>query len=199
MSILATAYYCKKNTFKQPLIHAILFLLKWLKHPGLKVGEKKNRENWKKPSLVSNTNLHYYLISEQILVQQASWYTENPATTLLIHLLPQHGTNHGHSAKIWEQTLPWSNQWRKTNLFTTCWQIQATTTMDGLGCIGKLMTNFIGLIAALRGETLATGPEANQVKVAAMRIVCILRKTTLVENGMTEYALTQTPLPSASG
>ena len=55
MSTLATAYYSKKATFKQLLIHAILFLLKWLKHPGLKVG-KKIRGNWQKPSLVSNTN-----------------------------------------------------------------------------------------------------------------------------------------------
>ena len=55
MSILATAYYSKIATFEQPLIHTILFLLKWLKHPGLKVG-KKIKGNWQKPFLVSNTN-----------------------------------------------------------------------------------------------------------------------------------------------
>ena len=60
-----------------------------------------------KPSLVSNTNLRYYLISEQILVQQlqASWYTENRAITLLEHLQPQHGAIHGGFVKIWEPTL----------------------------------------------------------------------------------------------
>ena len=47
--------------------------------------------------------------------------------------------------------------------------------MDGLGCIGKLMMNFIpGLIAALKRGILCIGPEANEVKVPAMRIVFLL-------------------------
>ena len=160
---------------------------------------KESMENWQKPSLVPNTNLHYYLISEQILVQQASSYTENPATTLLIHLLPQHGTNHGYYANIWEQTLPWLNRRRKTNLFPTCWEIPAATTMDGLGCIEKLIRNSIGLIAALWKQIFRSWAEAKQVEKEKMRIVCILSKTTLLEDGMTEIALIQAPLPSASG
>ena len=161
--------------------------MKWLRHPAhwaRKTSGEIDR-NLLQYSPVSNTNLHYYLISEQTLVQEASWYTENPATTLLMHLLPQHGTNHGDFAKIWEQTLPWLNQRRKTNLFTTCWEIPAATTMDGLGCIGKLIANFIGLIAALWREIFRIGNDANQVMVEAIRIVCISKEATLVENGMT--------------
>ena len=154
VSILAIAPYSKKASFEPPFTLSIL--IEVTQTLRIEAG-KKIMGNWQKASLVSNTNLRYCLISEQILVQQASWYTENPATTLLMHLLPQHGTNHGYSAKIWEQTLPWLNQKRKTNLFTTCWEILATTTMDGLGCIGKLI-NFIGLIAALRREILRIGP-----------------------------------------
>ena len=166
--------------------------------PRIENWEKKSGESDRNPLLCPILIFHYDLNSEQRLVQQASWCTENPATTLLIHLLPQHGTNHGYFAKIWEQTLPWLNQKRKTNLFTTCWEILATTTMDGLGCIGKLITNFIGLIAALWREILRNGAEENQRK-EEMRIVCILWKRPLVANGITEIALTQAPLPSASG
>ena len=57
--------------------------------------------------------------------------------------------------------------------------------MDGLGCIGKLIKNFIGLIAALWKEIFRIGKDANQVKVEAIRIVCISKEATLVENGMT--------------
>ena len=45
--------------------------------------------------------------------------------------------------------------------------------MDGLGCIGELIKNFIGLIAALWREILRIGAKENQRK-EEMRIVCIL-------------------------
>ena len=41
----------------------------------------------------------------QRFVEQALWCMENHAITLLVHLLPQHGTIHGDFVKIWEQTL----------------------------------------------------------------------------------------------
>ena len=195
MSIMAMAYYSKKSSFEQPFTLSYSY---WSDSNTQDWSREKIMGNWQKASLVSNTNLRYCLISEQILAQQASWYTGNPATTLLIHLLPQHGTNHGYFAKIWEQTLPWLNQKRKTNLFTTCWEILATTTMDGLGCIGKLIKNFIGLIAALWREILRNGAEENQKK-EKMRNVYILWESEMVANGITEIALTQAPLPSASG
>lgn len=49
--------------------------------------------------------IRYYFISaaEQILVKHASWYTENPAITLLVHLLPHHGAIHEDFLKTWEQ------------------------------------------------------------------------------------------------
>ena len=128
--------------------------------------------NWKKLFLVSNTNLRYCLTSEQILVQQASWYTENRAITLLVHLLPQHGTTHGDFAKIWEQTLLWLNQRMKTSLLPTCWGVLAAAAMDGLGCIGKLISNFIGLMTALRREIIRSGTMASQM-VEAARVVLI--------------------------
>ena len=90
-----------------------------------------------------NINLRYCLTSEQMLVQQASWYMENGAITLLIHLLSQHGIIHGNCAKIWEQILPWLNRRIKTSFLLTCWGILAGAGMGGLGCIGKLITNFI--------------------------------------------------------
>jgi len=60
--------------------------------------------------------------------------------------------------------------------------------MDGLGCIGKLITNFIGLMTALRREIIRSGTMASQITVEATRIVLILEETTLVENGMTYLA-----------
>ena len=57
--------------------------------------------------------------------------------------------------------------------------------MDGLGCIGKLITNFIGLMAALRREIIRSGAMATQVTVEAQRIVCIFQEPTMMENGMT--------------
>ena len=179
----------------------ILILIEMTQTLRIEGREKNNGidNNWQKDSVMSNTNWHNYFISEQILVQQASWYTENPATTLLIHLLLQHGTNHGYFAKFWEQTLPSLNQRRKTNLFTTCWEILAASVMDGLGCIGKLITNFIGLMAALRREIFRSGGVANQVTLAAWKIVWFLEEATLMENGVTEFALWPTSLLSASG
>ena len=135
---------------------------------------KKITANWQKLCLASNTNLHYNLISEQILVKQASWYTENPAISLLMHLLPQHGAIHGDFVKIWEQTLLWLNQRMKTNLFTTCWGILAATALDGLGCIGELIANFIGLMTALGKEIIRSGTMANQMTLMARRIVGML-------------------------
>ena len=66
----------------------------------------KNKKEIKNSFLMSYTNLHFYLISEQRLVQQASLYTENRVITLLVLLLSQHGLIHGDFVKIWEQTSP---------------------------------------------------------------------------------------------
>ena len=162
-------------------------------------GKKKSVEIDRNPLLCPILILYYDLNSEQILAQQASWYTENPATTLLLHLLPQHGANHAYFARIWEQTLPWSNQKRKTNLFTTCWEILTTTTMDGLGCIGELIKIFIGLITVLWRKIFRSGTVVNQITVEGKKIVCFLREATLMENGVIENALKQVPLLSASG
>ena len=113
-----------------------------------------------------NANVRYCLVSEQRCVQQASWCTENRAITLLVRLLPQHGTIHGDFVNIWEQTLQWSNPRMKTNLFTTCLGILVALTMDGLDCIGrKLIRNFIGLMAALQREIIGSGTKANQATV----------------------------------
>ena len=71
--------------------------------------------------------------------------------------------------------------------------------MDGLGCIGKPITNFIGLMAALRREIIKGGTMANQVTKEAGRIVGILEEATLRENGMTILAQIPTPLLFASG
>ena len=72
--------------------------------------------------------------------------------------------------------------------------------MDELCCTGKLITDFIGLMATLRIEIMRSGTMANQVTVTATRIVCILTEAKLMEQGMTEVALTQKiPLLSASG
>ena len=146
-------------------------LLNWLKHPGLKAGKKQILRNWQNCSLVSNTNLYYYLISEETLVQQASLYTENRAIMLLIKA--EHGTIHGYFVKIREQTLPWLNQRMKTNSFTTCWGILLAPALDGLGCIGELIRNCIGLMAALRREIIISGRMASQITMEARRIVLI--------------------------
>ena len=69
--------------------------------------------------------------------------------------------------------------------------------MDGLGCIGKPITNFIGLMTALRREIIRGGTMANQVE--AWRIVGILEEANLRENGMTILAQIPTPLLFASG
>ena len=112
--------------------------------------KKKITRNWWKLSPLSNAQIRYCPICEQKPVGQASWYTENPAIKLPVHLLPHYGAIHGDFAKIWEQTLQWFNQSLKTNLCTTCWGILATPAVDGLGCIGELIRNFTGLITALR-------------------------------------------------
>ena len=166
-------------------------------HTGLRPGKKIIRGNWKKLFLVYKTNLGYCLTSEQILVHQASWYTENRAITLIVHFRPQHGTIHEDFAKIRVQTLPWLSQERKTNLFTTCWRILEETAMGGLGCIGKPITNFIGLMTVLRREIIRGGTMANQVE--AWKIVGILEEATLGENGMTFLAQIPTPLLFANG
>ena len=62
----------------------------------------------------------------------------------------------------------------------------ASSAMDGLGCIGKLITNFIGLMTALRREIIRGGANTSQVEVG--RIVCILEEATLMEHGMTYLA-----------
>ena len=154
--------------------------------------------NWQKSTFVSNTNLHYCLTSEQILVHQASWYMPNRAIMLLIHLLT--GTIHGDFVKsfIWEQTLPWLNHRMKTDLYMTCWGILSAPAMGGLGCIGKLITNFIGLMATLRREIIRSGTMANQMTVKALRIVGISYAAIMV-HGMTYLAQRQNPLLSASG
>lgn len=101
MSILAA-------TFEQWLTLSLLAerLLNLLKQPGLKPVKKqrnkqKTEQNKKQKQkkkekqvidrnpilrrlLVSNANLHYCLTFEQMLVQQASWYMENRAITLLM-------------------------------------------------------------------------------------------------------------------
>ena len=59
----------------------------------------------------------------------------------------------------------------------------ASSAMDGLGCIGKLITNFIGLMTALRREIIRGGTMASQVEVG--RIVCISEEASLMEHGMT--------------
>ena len=56
------------------------------------------------------------------------------------------------------------------------------TAMDGLGCIGKVIVNFIGLMTDLQKEIIESGTMANQMTVEVARIVCIL---TLMGNGMT--------------
>ena len=56
------------------------------------------------------------------------------------------------------------------------------TAMDGLGCIGKVIINFIGLMTDLQKEIIESGTMANQMTVEVARIVCIL---TLMGNGMT--------------
>ena len=124
----------------------------------------------------------------------------NGAITLLIHLLPQHGIIHGNCAKIWEQILPWLNQRIKTSFLPTCWGILAGAGMGGLGCIGKLITNFIASMTAQRREIIRIGAMAIQVTVEAMKIVCIMQNVTLImENGMTLLAQGPTPLLSARG
>ena len=188
MSILALAYCSQKSKLPLTITHAISsgtdVLLNWLtEHTGLKPGKKSGI--WQKLFPVLNTNLRYCLTSEQMLVQQASWYMVNRVITLLIHLLPQHGRIQGNCAKIWEQTLPWLNQRMKTNLFPTYWEILATTSMDGLDCIGKMITNFIGLMAALRREIIRNGTTVNQMTVEATKIVCIFLREATLENGMT--------------
>ena len=58
----------------------------------------------------------------------------------------------------------------KTNLFTTCRGILVVPTMDGLDCIGgKLITNFIGLMAALK--IIRSGTKANGDTEDFLRIV----------------------------
>ena len=71
--------------------------------------------------------------------------------------------------------------------------------MGGLGCIGKPITNFIGLITALRREIIRGGKSANQITMKAGRIVVILEEASLGENGMTVLAQIPTPLLFASG
>ena len=85
----------------------VSFLFRFLHTPYVPISYEKTEDEitwsvWQKQtfSLVSNTNLHYNLISEQILVQRASWYMENRAITLLAHLLPQYGQVHGNFVKI---------------------------------------------------------------------------------------------------
>ena len=188
MSILSTAYCSQK--LKLPLNSLFWQTFCWTDQTqtqGLRPG-KKVRGNWQKQFLVSNTNLRYCLTSEQILAHQGSWYTENRAITL-VHRLPQHGTTHGHFARNGEQTLLWLNQRMKTSLLPTCWGVLvAPSAMDGLGCIGKLITNFIGLMTALRREIIRTGTMASQTTVEATRIVLILQEATLMEHGMTYLA-----------
>ena len=60
--------------------------------------------------------------------------------------------------------------------------------MRGLGYIGKLITNFIGLMTALRTEVTRTGTMANQMTKEMLRIVGIFWE---MVNGMTYRA--QTP------
>ena len=72
--------------------------------------------------------------------------------------------------------------------------------MGGLGCIGKLITNFIASMTAQRREIIRIGAMAIQVTVEAMKIVCIMQNVTLImENGMTLLAQGPTPLLSARG
>ena len=94
-SILQSKVTCEQSI-------SLSLLIELTQTPRIEPKEKEKKPNHGKPSLVSNTNLRYYLISEQILVQQlqASWYTENRAITLLEHLMPQHGTIHGDFVKI---------------------------------------------------------------------------------------------------
>ena len=71
--------------------------------------------------------------------------------------------------------------------------------MGGLGCIGKPITNFIGLMAALRREIIRGGTMANPMTGEARRIVGILEEATLREDGMTLLAHIPAPLLFASG
>ena len=97
---MATAYYSREATFASHSRDIILIEL--TQTPRCKGREINHAKLTETLFFFCNANhdLHNYLISEQILVQQTSWYTENHAITLLIHLLPQHGTNHGGFAKI---------------------------------------------------------------------------------------------------
>ena len=113
-------------TFKQSLMLSILLELTQTYKTKTKTRSKsKNKETNKKQKknnksknkakrlhvidrnhlFLFNANIRYCLVSEQRFVQQALWCMENHAITLLVHLLPQHGTIHGDFVKIWEQTL----------------------------------------------------------------------------------------------
>ena len=182
MSILATASCSRK--LKLPLNNLFWQTFCWTDQAQTHRSEarKKVRGKWQKQFLVSNTNLRCCLTSEQILAHQGSWYTESRAITY-IHL-PQHGTAHEDFAKHLEQTLLWLNQRMKTSFCPSCWGVLvASSAMDGLGCIGKLITNFIGLMTALRREIIRGGTMASQVEVG--RIVCISEEASLMEHGMT--------------
>ena len=148
MSILATAYYSKKATFEQS-IHAILFLLKWLKHPGLKVGEKSG-EIEQKPSLVSNTN--FTLLSY--------FWTDTCPAGFLIHGKSCYYVANTSSASTWNKSRIFcqnlgadlaviKSEEENQFVYDLLRNTKRRPVMDGLGCIGKLIKNFIGLIAAL--------------------------------------------------
>ena len=75
-----------------------------------------------------------------------------------------------------------------------------TTTTDGLGCIGKMITNFIGLMAALRRiKNIIIGPLASQATIYMGRSVCVFEQATRKEHGMTFFAQLLAALLFASG